>query len=120
MDLTPDQIEELFVQETPDVQICLHEIRIQPVKLGIDGVNRCGYVARMLGHAADEKPMTIDFITTEPVLQETMTRILEAGMTAAFMNALTDSEESGDPTQAVALLVDLAVRTSGVARNNGS
>lgn len=98
MDLTPEQIEELFTREVPDVQICLHEMRITPLRLDIDGGTVQGYVARMLGHGADNEPMTIDFVTVETILQEVITRVADAGMTAAIigvMDALADEIEKG-------------------------
>jgi hypothetical protein len=107
MDLTPEQIDELFTLEVPNEKICLHDLRIQPMKKEIDGETRYGYIARMVGHGADGSPMTIDFATTEDVLQETMTRFVEAGMMAAFAGAM-DEAKKGDDT---ALLAILAVVT---------
>lgn len=106
MDLTPEQIEELFKRETPDVTICFHELRIQPVKLDIDGMNGYGYIARMRGHDNDNKPMIIDFVTGETVLQETMTRFIEAGTTVAFFGVM-DAVASGDTSALAALLSTL-------------
>lgn len=104
MDLTPEQIEKLYQREVPDVKICLHEMRIQPMKLPIDNDGKpYGYIARMVGHSADGKPMLIDFVTSEVVLQETMTRLIEAGMTAAFAEAM-DAANDGDPRAVIEIL----------------
>ena len=113
MEITAEEYEKLFTAEVPDVKICLHELRIQPMGVEIDGENRVGYIARLTGHGADGKPMTVDFVATEDVLQETMTRFIEAGMTAAFVRAMNDAEKTGDAGPALAMLVDLSVMMAG-------
>jgi hypothetical protein len=106
MDLTPEQIEELFTLEVPNERLCLHEARIEPTKIEVDGENRYGYIARLIGHGADGKSMIIDFVTTESVLQETCTRFISAGMQAAMMAAMDDAK-GGDVTALVAILTTL-------------
>lgn len=90
MNVTPEQIEALFTRPNPDNHMCLHEFRIQPVALNIDGDNSrtYGYVARLMGHDADGKPIIIDVTTTEDVLQEMMNRMAQAGLAAAFASML--------------------------------
>lgn len=112
MDLTPEQIEELFTREVPDMRICLHEVRIEPTKIEVDGEDRYGYIARMIGHGADGKPMTIDFVTTESVLQETCSRFVTAGMQAAFAGAM-DEAMKGDDTALIAILSSLTEEEAG-------
>lgn len=97
MDLTPEQIEELFLLEEPDVRICLHELRIKPI---LTNTGDHGYIARMVGHGADGKPTTIDFLTVESTLQELSSRCIEAGMQAAFAAAV----ESGDGDRLLSIL----------------
>lgn len=113
MEITAEEYEKLFTAEVPDVKICLHELKIQPVGVEIDGDKHVGYIARLAGHGADGKPMTVDFVATEDVLQETMTRFIEAGMTAAFVRAMNDAEKTGDPSPALAMLVDLSAVMAG-------
>lgn len=106
MEITEEQYEALFTAEVPDVKICLHELRIQPVNVEIDGQSHIGYVARMVGHGADGKTMTVDFVATEAVLQETMSRFIEAGMMAAFSGAAQAASE-GDTGPLLAILADV-------------
>lgn len=113
MDLTPEQIEELFTKEVPDVQICLHECRIKPVSVDVDGKTTYGYVARLMGHCADDKPMTIDFVTVETILQETMSRFIGAGMTAAFATALDTAVSTGSTDGLLAILATINFETEG-------
>lgn len=106
MEITEEQYEKLFTADVPDVKICLHELRIQPMKVVIDDEDRTGYIARMVGHDASGKVQTVDFVTTEPVLQETMSRFIEAGMLAAFSGA-AEAASQGDSGPLLAILADV-------------
>lgn len=112
MNLTPEEFDALYTKEVPDVQICFHEVRIQPVKVDIDGGGGYGYIARMVGHGADGKPMTIDFVTTEPVLQETMSRFIEAGMISALNVAMDAATNGGDSSALLSILSILPDETT--------
>ncbi len=105
MNISPEQLNEMFTRKVPDSKICLHELRIEPVGVEIDGDTEYGYVARLAGHDAEGKPLTIDFVTTEPILQEAMTRLVTAGMTAAFQRATQELTKTGDATALMGILL---------------
>lgn len=102
MELTTEQIEELFSAEQPDVKICVHEFRIVPMKRNTEGVEY-GFIARMLAHDADGTVQTIDFVTTEPVLRDIIESCMEAGIVATVSKAIA----TGDTDEIVALLQNM-------------
>lgn len=107
MELTPEQVEAMFAAEQPDMKICLHEFRIAPTKALTDDGGH-GFIARMLAHDADGKTVTLDFVTTEPVLQDIIEQCAQAGLAAALAAAMILAA-AGDTDALVNVLASMVI-----------
>lgn len=101
MDMSPEQIDQLFTIEEPDVKLCLHDLRVHPLSVEVDGATEHGFIGRMVGHSAENQPVIIDFVATESVLQAAVGRIVDAGMSAAIERMM----KNGDPTKLIEFLL---------------